>query len=65
MGAREVVSHQEYGGALYTKILIGSPQWLGIGLLEQCHDPSLVVPLELRLSVDIPTHPDILTSLIG
>ena len=56
LGAREVIPSREYGGALYTKILIGSPRGLGIGLLEQSCDPSLVVPLQLQLSVGYP-HP--------
>ena len=54
VGAGEVAPSREYGGVLCTKILIGSPRGLGIGLLEQSHDPSLVVPLELRLSVGYP-----------
>ena len=52
MGAREVQASRNMVGALYTKILIGSPRGLGIGLLEQSHETSLVV-------TDIPTHPRI------
>ena len=52
VGAGEVVPSREYGRLLYTKILIGSPRGLGIGLLEQSHETSLVV-------TDIPTHPRI------
>ena len=56
VGAGEVAPSREYGGDLHTKILIGSPPGLGIGFLEQSCDPSLVVPLELQLSVRYP-HP--------
>ena len=52
----EVTPSKEYGGVLRTKILIGSPRGLGIGLLDQSRDPSLVVPLKLWLSVRYP-HP--------
>ena len=52
----EVTPSKQYGGVLRTKILIGSPRGLGIGLLEQSCDPSFVVPLKLQLPGGYP-HP--------
>ena len=52
----KVAPSREYGGGFMHQILIGSPWGLGIGLLEQSCDPSLVVPLELRLPGGYP-HP--------
>ena len=47
--AEEVVPKQGIWRGFMHEILIGSPQGLGIGLLEQGGNPSLVVPLGLRL----------------
>ena len=46
----EEVSHKQgiWQGFMH-QILVGSPWGLGIGLLEQSSNPSLVVPLWLRL----------------
>ena len=63
--AEEVARKQGICRGFTHQILVGSPRGLGIGLLEQSGNPSLVVPLGLRLPGDIPAHPDILTSLIG
>ena len=54
--AEEVVPKQGIWRGFMQEILIGSPQGLGIGLLEQSRNLSLVVPLGLQLSVRYP-HP--------
>ena len=41
--AGEIASKQGIWQGFMHQILIGSPQGLGIGLLEQSHSPSLVV----------------------
>ena len=45
----EVAQKQGIWQHFMHQILIGSPWGLGIGLLEQSHSPSLLVPLRLRL----------------
>ena len=47
--AEEVVHKQGIWRGFMRQILIGSPRGLGIGLLEQSCNPSLAVPLWLRL----------------
>ena len=47
--AKVVTQKQGIWRGVMHQILIGSPQGLGIGLLEQSRSPSLVVPLGLRL----------------
>ena len=54
--AEEVVPKQGIWWAFMHQILVGSPRGLGIGLLEQSGNPSLVVPLRLRLPGRYP-HP--------
>ena len=48
-GPEEVAHTQGIWRGFRHQILIGSPWGLGIGLLEQSGNPSLVVPLGLRL----------------
>ena len=48
-GAKGVARKQGIWQGFMHQILVGSPWGLGIGLLEQSGNPSLVVPLGLRL----------------
>ena len=47
--AEEVERKQGIWRGFMHQILVGSPPGLGIGLLEQSSNPSLVVPVGLRL----------------
>ena len=54
--AEEVAPKQGIWQGFMHQILVGSPGGLGIGFLEQSGNPSLVVPLGLRLPGGYP-HP--------